>query len=110
MKPYAAAPPPGASPGPLWGTEDHVRDLFGDRVSSLTAATEDCDFRRFSTGAELRDYFKSNYGPTIAAYRNIADGPAKVAALDHALADLSDRHITDGHLPAEYLLVVATRA
>jgi len=110
MKPYAAAPPPGASPGPLWGTEDHVRYLFGERVSSLTATTEDCDFRRFSTGAELRDYLKSNYGPTIAAYRNIADDPAKVAALDQTLADLGDRHITDGHLPAEYLLVVATRA
>jgi ubiquinone/menaquinone biosynthesis C-methylase UbiE len=110
MKPYAPAPPPGASPGPLWGTEDHVRELFGDRVSSLTATREDCDFRRFTTGTELRDYFKSNYGPTIAAYRNIADDPAKVDALDQALADLGDRHITDGHLPAEYLLVVATRA
>ena len=110
MKPYAAAPPPGASPGPLWGDEAHVRELFGDGVSALTATTEDCDFRRFATGAELRDYFKSNYGPTIAAYRNIADDAARVAELDQVLADLGDRHITDGHLPAEYLLVVATRA
>ncbi len=33
MKPYAPPPPPGASPAPLWGDEDHVRGLFGDRVS-----------------------------------------------------------------------------
>ena len=32
MKPYAPPPPPGASPAPLWGNEDHVRTLFGDRV------------------------------------------------------------------------------
>ena len=36
MKPYAPPPPPGASPPPLWGDEDHVRTLFGDRVTDLT--------------------------------------------------------------------------
>ena len=35
MKPYAPPPPPGASPAPLWGDEDHVRELFGDRVTDL---------------------------------------------------------------------------
>ena len=110
MKPYAPPMPPGASPGPLWGDEGHVRQLFGEGVSSLTATRENCDVRRFATGAELRDYFKTNYGPTIAAYRNIADDPAQVAELDEALADLADRHLTDGAMAWEYLLVVATRA
>ena len=31
MKPYAPAPPPGAQPPPLWGREEHVRELFGDQ-------------------------------------------------------------------------------
>ena len=35
MKPYAPPPPAGAQPPPLWGSEDHVRDLLGDRVSDL---------------------------------------------------------------------------
>src|SRR5690606_24079211 len=30
--PFAPPPPPGAQPPPLWGSEDHLRDLFGDRV------------------------------------------------------------------------------
>ena len=34
MKPYAAPPPPGAQPPPLWGSEEHLRELFGDRFSS----------------------------------------------------------------------------
>ncbi|WP_174548869.1 hypothetical protein [Actinomadura formosensis] len=52
----------------------------------------------------------TNYGPTIAVYRHIADDPEKVAALDHALTDLAHRH--NGGAPAmewEYLLVTARR-
>jgi SAM-dependent methyltransferase len=29
MKPYAPAPPPGVSPPPMWGSEEHVRGLLG---------------------------------------------------------------------------------
>ena len=32
MKLFAPPPPPGAQPAPLWGSEEHVRELFGDRV------------------------------------------------------------------------------
>ena len=35
MAPYAPPPPPGATPPPRWGDEQHVRDLFGDRVTDL---------------------------------------------------------------------------
>lgn len=37
MKPYVPAPPPGVQPPPLWGNEDHVRALLGDRVEQFTA-------------------------------------------------------------------------
>ena len=37
MKPYAPPPPPGAQPAPLWGDEDHVRALLGDRVTDVVA-------------------------------------------------------------------------
>ncbi len=110
MKPYAAPPPPGASPGPLWGTEDHVRELFGDRASHLEATREPLPVDRFATGAEFRDFFKARYGPTIAAYRNIADDPERTAELDQVLADLGDRSLVDGRMEWEYLLVVARRA
>src|SRR4051812_31623642 len=32
MAPFAPPPPPGASPAPLWGSEAHLRRLFGERV------------------------------------------------------------------------------
>src|SRR3954465_6624660 len=32
MGPFAPPPPPGAQPPPLWGSEEHLQGLFGDRV------------------------------------------------------------------------------
>ncbi len=40
MKPYAPAPPPGVQPPPLWGSEDHVEALLGDRVEDLRFARQ----------------------------------------------------------------------
>lgn len=111
MKPYAPPPPPGASPPPLWGNEDHVRELLGDRVSDLRCRTQQLRVTHFATGAEFRDYFKINYGPTIAVYRSLADQPDRQAELDHDLEELARRFDlgTDGRLIMEweYLLVTA---
>ena len=110
MKPFAPAPPPGASPAPLWGDLDHVRGLLGGRVERLEAQQATLRVDHFASGAEFRDYFKANYGPTIAVYRSLAEQPERAAELDAALADLGDRHLTDGVMEWEYLLVTAHRA
>ena len=110
MKPYAPPPPPGASPAPLWGRADHVRSLFGDRVTDLVAHQQTLRVDRFTDGVEFREFMKTNYGPTISVYRFIADDSARVAALDADLAALGDRFLTDGTMGWEYLLVTARRA
>lgn len=111
MKGYVAPPPPGAQPPPLWGDLAHVRELFGDRVSDVQASQQLLRVDRLADPIAFRDYFKTNYGPTIAAYRGIADEPSRVAELDQALLDLSERFRTsDGSIEWEYLLVVATVA
>jgi 2-polyprenyl-6-hydroxyphenyl methylase/3-demethylubiquinone-9 3-methyltransferase len=33
--PYRPPPLPGARPPVLWGSEEHVRELFGDRLAAL---------------------------------------------------------------------------
>jgi SAM-dependent methyltransferase len=109
MKPYAPPPPPGASPAPLWGRADHVRDLLGDRVSDLVARQQTLRVDRFADGAEFRDFFKRHYGPTMAVYRFLSADPAKVEALDADLADLGDRFLHDGVMGWEYLLATARR-
>lgn len=109
MKPFNAPLPEGAQPAPLWGDEAHVRELFGDRIDDVTALRDTVTVDRFASGVEFRDYFKANYGPTIAVYRRIADDEAQVAALDAALADLGEQHIEDGAMRWEYLLFTARR-
>ena len=92
MKPYAPPPPPGAQPPPLWGREEHVRALLGDQVTDVTARRQTLQVSRFGSPEDFRDYFKANYGPTIAVYRALADDPERAAALDAELADLARRH------------------
>ena len=112
MKPYSPPPPPGASPAPRWGDQDHGVELFGDRVASLAARKATLTVDHFATPEAFRDYFKRNYGPTIAVYRFIADDPEKVAALDRDLVDLARRFGLDGSKASfewEYLIVTARR-
>jgi ubiquinone/menaquinone biosynthesis C-methylase UbiE len=113
MRPYAAPPPPGAEPPPLWGSEDHVRELLGDRVEQVLTETRTLRVTHYTSPEAFRDYFKTNYGPTISAYRFIADDPDRVAALDHDLAELGQRFdIGTGsyELDWEYLIFIARKA
>jgi SAM-dependent methyltransferase len=110
MKPYVAPPPPGAQPPPLWGDIEHVRALLGDRVTNVRASQQLLSAGDLSDPVAFREYFKSNYGPTIAAYRGLAEDPERTAELDQALLDLVERFRTpDGSVEWEYLLVVATK-
>ena len=110
MKPYVAPPPPGAQPPPLWGDEAHVRALLGDQVTEDTARRETVRVDRFAIPEQFRDYFKARYGPTIAAYRGIADEPERIASLDQELAELARRQSDgDGAMDWEYLLVTARK-
>ena len=113
MRPYAAPPPPGAQPPPLWGSEDHIRELLGDRVEQVLTETRTLRVTHYTSPEAFRDYFKTNYGPTISAYRFIADDPDRVAALDHDLAELGQRFDmgTDSYeLDWEYLIFIARKA
>ena len=111
MKPYAAPAPQGAQPPPRWGDPAHLAALFGSGVTGVRLERRNLRVDHFRSGAELRDYFKRVYGPTIAVYRNIGDDPEKVAALDAAIADLGDRNLgADGAMEWEYLLYTARRA
>jgi ubiquinone/menaquinone biosynthesis C-methylase UbiE len=113
MKPYAPPPPPGASPAPLWGSEDHVRELFGDRVSDLQMRRQTILLDHCTEPTQFREYWKRNYGPTISAYKFNSESPDRVAALDcDFLEFLSSWNRGDGERAfweAEYLLFTATK-
>jgi len=113
MGPFAPPPPPGAQPPPLWGSEDHMRELFGDRVDWRTLERDQLEVTAFARPREYGEHFKDRYGPTIAARAN-ASKAGREGELDEALDRFCDewnRGSADGaHFEQEYLLAVGTRA
>jgi SAM-dependent methyltransferase len=111
MKPYAPPPPPGAQPPPLWGSEDHVRGLLGDRVTDVETVRGALRVDRFATAEDFREFFKTRYGPTIAVYRANAEDPERCRALDRDLDQLAERFgVGEGTMEWEYLLLTADRS
>ncbi len=96
MKPFVPPPPAGAQPPPLWGDEEHVRALLGDRVRDVTAQRQTLVVDRFATGEEFRDFFRDHYGPTLMAYRANTEDPERTAALDEALVALAAGELAGG--------------
>jgi SAM-dependent methyltransferase len=97
MRPFVPAPPQGATPGPRWGDEEHVRGLFGDSVQTLDAQKRALRVDTFASAEEFRDFF--------------ADDPQRTEELNRALVELADQFgAGSGVMEWEYLLVVAERA
>jgi SAM-dependent methyltransferase len=103
-------PPAGVRSPMLWGSEDHLRRLFGDGVSDLNVTRRMFAFRFPSPGYWI-DYFRTYYGPTLKAFESL-----DAAGQERLIADLEaliGRHnvADDGTMviPAEYLEVVAVR-
>ena len=112
MKPFAAPPPPGVQSPPLWGSEEHLAELFGDRVMFGTPGRDLLEITAFERARDYGEHFKAHYGPTIAARANAAregrDGEFD-AALD-AFCGEWDRGTEDrARFEQEYLLAVGTR-
>ena len=112
MKPFAPPPPPGAQPPPLWGSEDHVRELFGDRVDWRTLRRDVLEVTAFERPRDYGEHFKAYYGPTIGARANAAKN-GREAEFDESLDRFCDewnRGTDDrARFEMQYLLAVGTR-
>lgn len=109
-----APPTPGMAPPVLWGTEEHVRELFGERIERLRTGNRRLRVTSFADAAEYCAYYKANFGPTIATYAQIAGDRERVAALDRDFLDHATRsNRSDPGQPAvfeyDYLLLVASK-
>ncbi|MFD8952774.1 class I SAM-dependent methyltransferase [Streptomyces xanthophaeus] len=109
MKPYAPPAPPGAQPPPLWGEEEHVYGLLGDRVTDVDARRRTVRVDAFPQPGDFRTFFKACYGPTVAVYRSLGDDLDRAAALDRELDALAEENTRDGVMEWEYLLLTAHR-
>ena len=113
MGPFAPPPPPGAQPPPLWGSEDHVRELFGERVDLRTLERDALEITAFEHPRDYGEHFKAYYGPTIAAQANARrDGrEAELEeAVDHFCDEWNNGTPDRAHFDQEYLVAVGTRS
>ena len=113
MGPFAPPPPPGAQPPPLWGSEEHLRELFGDSVDWRTLERDELAITVFERPGDYGEHFKERYGPTIAARAN-AEKDGREAEFDEALERFCEEWnrgtAEDARFEKEYLLAVGTRA
>jgi hypothetical protein len=109
MKEFAPPPPPGAQSPPLWGSEEHLAGLFGERVRFDTLTRETLPITAFATAHEYAEHFKDYYGPTIAARAN-AEREGRAEEFDAALDAFCEEWYRDGRFEKEYLVAVGTKA
>ena len=105
----AHVPPPAGVPSPmLWGTEGHLRQLFGERIAWLEVAERTFTFR-FRSAEEFVAFFRTWYGPTLKAFAALEGGARDALESDLvALARRFDRLGRDAvAIPATYTEAVA---
>jgi SAM-dependent methyltransferase len=112
MAPFAPPPPPGASPAPLWGSESHLRSLFGERVEWQSLKRDVLHITAFSRPRDYGEFFKARYGPTIGVRAN-AERQGRAAEFDAALDAFCEEWnlgtADEAIFEMEYLVAVGTR-
>jgi SAM-dependent methyltransferase len=102
--------PAGVASPLLWGTRDHLKDLFGAAAAEIRTVEKTCVFR-FGSPEDFVASFRRWYGPTLKAFEALDDAGRSALAADLAgLARRWNRDL-DGPavaLPSTYLETVVT--
>jgi ubiquinone/menaquinone biosynthesis C-methylase UbiE len=110
---YAPPQPPDSLPPVLWGSEEHVRELFREALDPLELSRSQY-VERADSPAAYCDLFTETFGPAIAIRASMEADPERAAALDREFLEFATR-ANQGPAggPAEYayeyLLVVGRR-
>ena len=103
-------PPAGVQSPSLWGTEAHLKQLFGERAAAIALTPRHFNFR-YRSPAHFIEVFRTWYGPVHKAFAALpAEG---AAALEKDLTELLNRLNRAGSdsliVPSEYAEIVVTR-
>ena len=104
-------PPAGIKPPVLWGTEERLRDLFGDQVTALQVTRRSFAFR-YRSAQHWLETFRTYYGPVHKTFGALE--AERQEALANDLIELLQRFDigagTGLVVPSDYLEVVATKS
>ena len=103
-------PPPGLKSPMLWGTEERLRELFGDGVSSLQVENRTFVLR-YPSPEYFVNYHRTYFGPTVRAFATLDEAGQENLASD--LLGVLNKFNSSGDetlmLQCDYLEVVATK-
>jgi ubiquinone/menaquinone biosynthesis C-methylase UbiE len=102
-----APPPAGVRPPVLWGTPEHLADLFGDRVEWVGLTKREYVFRYYSD-AHFSHWFRDFYGPITRLAGTLSGSDLERFADDLAGVARQFNRANDGTVaaPSEYLEAV----
>jgi SAM-dependent methyltransferase len=109
---HVPPPPEGFQSPLLWGTEDHVREIFAGTGVEPEFTREDVDMHFEDPRAAL-ELFETKFGPVVMAKEMLEpQGKWDALAQDMLAYFERDDHRRDGGLgyPAEYLVVTGRKA
>lgn len=109
---YAALPPPASQSSPLiWGDEEAVRMLLGERRWTIRTTLRRLRFRFPHTPRGTAELFRAAYGPTVVTLAAIDED--RRATLHAELTEHWVKHDRGGghhtEVESEYLELIATR-
>lgn len=110
MSQFAPPPPPGFQPPPLWGTRDHVSNLFAGTGVELRFEDAAVDFRFDSVEATV-DLYTSKFGPLLM----LREATEPEGRWDEVVAEVrgqyEEHEQDDGSVrfPGEYLITLGTK-
>jgi ubiquinone/menaquinone biosynthesis C-methylase UbiE len=103
-------PPPGVKSPSLWGIENHLHELFGNRASAIKVTSRLFNFR-YRSAEHFVEVLRTLYGPLHKAFAALPADKAKL--LEQDLIDLMNKMNRAGPaslvVPSEYLEIVVTR-
>lgn len=103
-------PPPGVRLPMLWGTEEHLRSLFGDGLSDLRIEHRSAEFRYLDSQSFV-SFMRSYFGPFTMVFNALdAEGQER---LSNDLREMAERYNHSGNATilasGDYLEVVAVK-
>ena len=103
-------PPAGVQSPSLWGSEPHLKALFGERAAAIAVTPRQFTFR-YRSAAHFVEVFRTWYGPVHKAFGALP--PEQAAALERDMIELFEGANRGGAhafvAPSEYLEVVVAR-
>jgi SAM-dependent methyltransferase len=108
---FLPPPPAGVQPPPLWGVEQHVREMFG-AAGTVPEIARETALLEFESERDAVHRYTTDFGP-FAMARRVLEPEGRWEAFVAAFADLVHRFnaADDGsaRVAADYLLITADR-